>query len=68
MDKAPTRAFSWLKMPTSAFTFKNLLRHYAVNRRLNMVTWWVDVKLGHKCKDHKGWAALRIIANLTRPL
>ena len=27
--KAPTRAFSWLKVPTSAFTFKTLLRHYA---------------------------------------
>ena len=27
--KDPTRAFSWLKVPTSAFTFKNLLRHYA---------------------------------------
>ena len=25
----PTRAFSWLKAPTSAFTFKTLLRHYA---------------------------------------
>ena len=24
--KAPTRAFSWLKAPTSAFTFKTLLR------------------------------------------
>ena len=29
MEKAPTRAFSWLKVPTSAFTFKTLLRHYA---------------------------------------
>ena len=29
MEKAPTRAFSWLKAPTSAFTFKTLLRHYA---------------------------------------
>ena len=28
-EKAPTRAFSWLKAPTSAFTFKTLLRHYA---------------------------------------
>ena len=25
-EKAPTRAFSWLKVPTSAFTFK--LRHH----------------------------------------
>ena len=28
-EKAPTRAFSWSKAPTSAFTFKTLLRHYA---------------------------------------
>ena len=28
-ETAPTRAFSWLKAPTSAFTFKTLLRHYA---------------------------------------
>ena len=28
-EKAPTRAFSWLKGPTSAFTLKTLLRHYA---------------------------------------
>ena len=28
-EKVPTRAFSWLKVPTSAFTFKTLLRHYA---------------------------------------
>ena len=28
-EKAPTRAFSWLKAPTSAFTFKTLLRHNA---------------------------------------
>ena len=26
-EKAPTKAFSWLKVPTSAFTFKTLLRH-----------------------------------------
>ena len=28
-EKAPTRAISWLNAPTSAFTFKTLLRHYA---------------------------------------
>ena len=27
-EKAPTRAFSWLKVPSRAFTFKTLLRHY----------------------------------------
>ena len=29
MEKATTRAFSWLKAATTAFTFKTLLRHYA---------------------------------------
>ena len=29
MEKAPARAFSWLKAATTAFTFKTLLRHYA---------------------------------------
>ena len=28
-EKAPTRAFSWLKATTSVFTFKTLLRYYA---------------------------------------
>ena len=28
-EKASTRAFSWLKVATTAFTFKTLLRHYA---------------------------------------
>ena len=28
-EKAPTRAFSWLKGATTAFTFKTLLRHNA---------------------------------------
>ena len=28
-EKAPTRAFSWLKAATTAFTFKTLSRHYA---------------------------------------
>ena len=27
-EMAPARAFSWLKPPTSAFTYKTLLRHY----------------------------------------
>ena len=29
MERTPTRAFSWLKAATTAFTFKTLLRHYA---------------------------------------
>ena len=28
-EKAPTKAFSWLKAPTRAFTCKTLWRHYA---------------------------------------
>ena len=28
-EEAPTRAFSWLKAPISAFTFRTLLRQYA---------------------------------------
>ena len=28
-EKAPIRAFSWLKGATTAFIFKTLLRHYA---------------------------------------
>ena len=27
-EKAPSRAFFWLKAATTAFTFKTLLRHY----------------------------------------
>ena len=55
-EKAPTRAFSWLKVVTTAFTFKTLLRHYAkwalTPRSLNM-------KLGPRHKGHKGrgWLA-----------
>ena len=29
-EKAPARAFSWLKVPTSAFTFKTLMRAFSV--------------------------------------
>ena len=32
MEKAPTWAFSWLKAPTSAFTFKTHLRHYMLTK------------------------------------
>ena len=50
-EKAPTRAFSWLKAATTAFTFKTLLRHYAKRaltpRSLNM-------KFGLRRKGHKG--------------
>ena len=31
-EKAPSRAFSWLKAATTTFTFKTLLRHYVNGR------------------------------------
>ena len=52
-EKAPTRAFSWLKAATTAFTFKTLLRHYA-KRALTPRS--LNVKLGPRHKGHKGRA------------
>ena len=52
-EKAATRAFSWLKAPFSAFTFKKLLRHYA-KRALTPRS--LNVKLGPRRKGHKGRA------------
>ena len=49
-EKAPTRAFSWLKVPTSTFIFKILLRHYAKHNRHSSME--VDMKLECKCKGH----------------
>ena len=48
-EKAPTRAFSWLKAPTSAFTFKTLLRHYA-KRVLTLRS--LNMKLGPRRNYH----------------
>ena len=48
-----TRAFSWLKEATTAFTFKTLLRHYA-ERTLTPRS--LNVKLGPRRKGHKGRA------------
>ena len=55
-EKAPTRAFSWLKAATTAFTFKTLLRHYA-KRALTPQS--LNVKLGPQRNYHKGRAAIR---------
>ena len=52
-EKAPTRAFSWLKAPTSAFTFMTLSRHYA-KRALTPRS--LNVKLGPRHKSQKGRA------------
>ena len=58
--KAPTRAFSWLKAATTAFTFKTLLRHYA-KRALTPRS--LNVKLGPRRNYHKERAAIRHYAN-----
>ena len=52
-EKAPARAFSWLKAATTAFTFKTLLRHYA---KQALTPRSLDVKLGPRRKGHKGRA------------
>ena len=62
MEKAPTRAFSWLKAATTAFTFKTLLRHHA-KRALTPRS--LNVKLGPRRNYHEGRAALRDYANQT---
>ena len=61
-EKAPTSAFSWLKAPTIAFTFKTLLRHFA-KRALTPQS--LNVKLGPRCNYHKRRAAIRHYANQT---
>ena len=50
-EKAPTKAFSWLKAATTAFTFKTLLRHYA---KQALTPRSLNVKLGSRRKGHKG--------------
>ena len=52
-EKAPTRAFSWLKAATTAFTFNTLLRHYA---KQALTPRSLNVKLGPRRKGHKGRA------------
>ena len=56
-EKAPTRAFSWLKAATTAFTFKTLLRHYA---KRALIPRSLNVKLGPRRKGHKGRAGLLV--------
>ena len=53
MEKAPSRAFSWLKAATTAFTFKTLLRHYA---KQELTPRSLNVKLGPRHKSQKGQA------------
>ena len=66
MEKAPTRAFPWLKAATTTFTFKTLLRHYA-KWALTPRSLIVKLSLGHK--SHKGQTvvgAFSVITNLRR--
>ena len=65
MEKAPTRAFSWLKAPTSAFTFKTLLSHYA---KRALTPRFLNVKLGPRHNYHKRQAAIGHYANQTSPI
>ena len=46
-ENDPTRAFCWLKAPTSAFTFKTLLRHDA---KWALTPRSLNVKLGRDTK------------------
>ena len=65
-EKAPTRAFFWLKVPTSAFTFKTVFRHYA---KQALTPRSLKVKLGPRRNYHKERAAIRHYANQpARPL
>ena len=67
MEKAPTRAFSSLKVPrylTSTFTLKTLLRHYA-KRALTPRS--LNVKLGLRCNYHEGWVAISVTTPLLEP-
>ena len=59
-EKAPTRAFSWLKAAITAFTFKTLLRHYA---QWALTPRSLNVKLGPRRNYCKGRAAIRHCAN-----
>ena len=51
--EAPTRAFSWLKAATTAFTFKTLLRHYA---KWALIPRSLNVKLGPRHKSQNSLA------------
>ena len=54
------QSWSWLKAATITYTFKTLLRLYAIQVLTQRL---LDMKLGHQCNYHKGWAAFRIYAN-----
>ena len=59
-ENAPTRAFSWLKAATTAFTFKTVLRYYS-NSKHALTPRSLNVKLGPRRNYHKGRAAIRLM-------
>ena len=59
-----TRTSSWLKVSTSAFTFKTLLRHYA---KQALIPRSLNVKLGPQRNYHEVRAAIRHYTNLPVP-
>ena len=50
-EKAPTRAFFWLKAASTAFTFKTLLRHYAKQALTPRPPWLVSI-VSYSCPSH----------------
>ena len=64
--EGPSRAFSWLKVPTSAFTFKTLLRQLRHYAKRALTPRLVDVKLGRRRNYHEGRVAIRHYAKPTR--
>ena len=67
-EKAPTsRAFSWMKAATTAFTFKTLLRHYAKRalagiRRDGHLLFEVEMYLQKGCIMVSGVGSSQIVA------
>ena len=68
MEKSPTMAFSWMKAATTAFKFKNLLRHYA--RRALTHSKYIYEILGYWHKSHIRYGRLyeSMLTNLPIPL
>ena len=64
-EKAPTRAFSWLKAATTAFTFKTLLSHYA---KWALTPRSLNVKLGPRHKNNKGRAVVGAFSVIVQPV
>ena len=59
-EKAPTRAFYWLKVPSSALPFQKLLRHHAKTREIHG-----KVDLGRR--EMYCWKILSALSTWRRP-